>query len=172
MWLTPALLTRMSRCWSNASSAASAMALTLSAELTSTICTSACGPRSAASVPAASALRSAIITRAPSAMNLRTMPAPKPEAPPVTIAVLPLSLIGSPVPCRHRLQHREAAQRLHALFAAVPGFADAAEGKLDAAAGAVIVDEDLPRADGFGKPHLPPPVGGPDAGDETVAGAV
>ena len=67
---------------------------------------------------------------------------------------------------RHRLQHAEPVQRFQALLAAVAGFADAAERQLDAAAGAIIVDEHLAGADTLGEPHLPAAIGGPDAGDE------
>src|SRR6059058_2222466 len=42
-----------------------------------------------------------------------------------------------------RLQRREAVQRLEALLAAVARVLDAAERQLDAAAGAVVVDEHL-----------------------------
>ena len=52
------------------------------------------------------------------------------------------------------------------------GLAGAAEGQLDAAAGPVIVDEHLARADRLGEAHLPPAIGGPDAGDEAKVGAV
>ena len=68
-------------------SASAAMALTLASLETST-CT-ALAPTSFAIASAASPLMSAIITRAPSATNFRTIPAPNPEAPPVTIARLP-----------------------------------------------------------------------------------
>ena len=76
------------------------------------------------------------------------------------------------MPRRDRLQRRETVQRLETLFAAVARFADAAERQLDAAARAVIVEEHLPRAQRLGEPHLPPPVGGPDASHEAVAGPV
>jgi hypothetical protein len=46
----------------------------------------------------------------------------------------------------HGLQHREAVQRLEALLAPVAAALDAPEGQLDAAAGAVVVDEDLAAA--------------------------
>ena len=45
---------------------------------------------------AAAALMSATITRAPSAANFRAIPAPKPDPAPVTIAVLPSSLMAGP----------------------------------------------------------------------------
>ena len=45
----------------------------------------------------------------------------------------------------------EAVERLEALLAAVAGVADAAEGQLDAAAGAVVVDEDLAGAERCGR---------------------
>src|ERR1700722_7969637 len=51
-------------------------------------------------------------------------------------------------------------------------FAHAAERQLDAAAGAVIVEEHLPRAQHLGEPHLAPAVAGPDASHEAVAGPV
>ncbi len=52
------------------------------------------------------------------------------------------------------------------------GFADPAEGQLDAAAGAVIVHEDLAAADLARQPQLARAVAGPDAGDQPVFGTV
>ena len=49
---------------------------------------------------------------------------------------------------------------------------DAAERQLDAAAGAVVVDEHLAAAQRPRHPHLPGAVAGPDAGDQAVLGAV
>ena len=57
-------------------------------------------PSSSAIASAASAFTSAIITRAPSARNFRAIPAPKPEAPPVTSAVLPSSRMAVPLPAQ------------------------------------------------------------------------
>src|SRR5688572_29266915 len=115
---------------------------------------------------------SAIITRAPSSRNFRAIPAPKPEAPPVTSAVLPSSRMSFPMMRGDRLQPREAVERLKSLLAAVARQADAAEGQLDAAAGAVVVEKDLARPQPARQPHRPAAVAGPDRGDEAVAGAV
>src|SRR5580704_14723189 len=79
---------------------------------------------------------------------------------------------ASAVPRRDRLQRRETVQRLETLFPAMPRFTDSAERQLDAATRAVIVEEHLPRAQRLGEPHLPPPVRGPDASHEAVAGPV
>ena len=59
-------------------------------------------PRTPAIASAAAASMSAIITRAPSAWNFAAIPAPKPEAPPVTSAVLFSSRMAIPsrYPCR------------------------------------------------------------------------
>src|SRR6188472_1246333 len=73
---------------------------------------------------------------------------------------------------RDRLQRREAVERLEALLAAVARVLHAAEGQLDAAARAVVVDEDLAAAQRPRHPHLPAAVAGPHARDETVPGAV
>ena len=58
---------------------------------------------------------------------------------------------GSAVPGGDGLQAGEAVERLEALLAAVAGVADAAERQLDAAAGAVVVEEDLPGAQPRGR---------------------
>src|SRR6185312_11466472 len=63
-------------------------------------------------------------------------------------------------------------ERLEALLAAVAGALDAAERQLDAAAGAEIVDEDLPGFERPRKAQLPPAILRPDAGDEAVGRAV
>ena len=60
-------------------------------------------PEPITSAAAASAFTSAIITRAPSARNFRAIPAPKPEAPPVTSAVLPSSRMARGLPARRRV---------------------------------------------------------------------
>ena len=51
-------------------------------------------------------------------------------------------------------------------------FTDSSERQLDAAAGAVIVEEHLACAQRLGEPHLPPPVGRPDPGHEAVTGPI
>src|SRR5450755_1211178 len=91
----PALLTRM---WSppNRSCAASIIALTSAAFETSTFRLRASAPSAAATRSPPAASQSAINTRAPSATNFAAMPAPKPEPPPVTIAILPSSLMSIP----------------------------------------------------------------------------
>src|SRR3954447_8010475 len=71
-----------------------------------------------------------------------------------------------------RLRGRELVEGLEALLAAVAGFLDPAEGQLDAAAGAVGVDEDLAAAHRPRDPRRAPGVAGPDAGDEAVGRAV
>src|SRR6476659_1602795 len=55
----------------------------------------------------------------------------------------------------HRLQRREAVQRLETLFASVPGMLDAAERQLDAPACAVVVHEHLPALHRAGHAKLP-----------------
>src|SRR5512147_2075457 len=65
-----------------------------SARATSTV--SATAPVACATRCAAAASRSATITRAPSATNLRTMPSPNPEPPPVTMVALPCSRMVCP----------------------------------------------------------------------------
>src|SRR6202034_887735 len=79
---------------------------------------------------------------------------------------------ASAVPGRDRLQCRETVQRLESLFAAVTRFAHASEWQLTAPARALIVEEHLARAQRLGEPHLPPPVGRPDTGNQTVAGPI
>src|SRR5918994_1857465 len=59
-----------------------------------------------------------------------------------------------------------------ALFAAVPALFEAAEGELDAAAGAVGVDVDLTGAQLVGEPVSRGDVAGPDGGDQAVVRAV
>src|SRR5690349_24361834 len=78
----------------------------------------------------------------------------------------------STVPHRDRLDLAEMVQPLEPLLAAVAGVLDPAEGQLDAAAGAVIVDEDLPGLERAGEPHLPAAVARPGARDQPVGRAV
>src|SRR3954468_5800080 len=89
-----------------------------------------------------------------------------------TASEAPDHAAASPVVHHDGLRGREFVQRLEALLAAVAGALDAAEGQLDAAAGAEAVDEDLAAAHGAGDPHRAPGVAGPDAGDEAVGRAV
>src|SRR5262245_59344252 len=63
-------------------------------------------------------------------------------------------------------------ERLEALLAPMARALDAAEGQLDAAAGAEIVDEDLARFERAGEAQLAPAIPRPDAGDEPVGRAV
>src|SRR5882672_2381147 len=167
----PALLTRMSRP-PKRSKAASIIAFTSTARVTSQPIH--CVPVASATRRALPSSRSAISTFAPSAANLATMPSPKPEPPPVTIAVLPCSLIVLPssmVDC-NGLQGREAVQRLEALFASMARSFHAAKRQLDPAARAVVVDEHLAALQGPCHAKLPRAVARPHACDETVHGAV
>src|SRR6185369_3810118 len=176
VWPMPALFTNMSRP-PKSSSAVSTMAATSLSTVTSAVTLCAILPREAATRSPAAPSRSAMRTQAPSATNLRAMPSPKPEPPPVTIAVLPASLtmespLRSAVEYRHGLQGRKAVERLEALFPTVARALDAAEGQLHAAAGAIIVDEDLTGADGALHPELPAAIPRPDPGDEAIGRAI
>ena len=82
------------------SSAVSIISRTSVALLTSTRSARARAPSAAAVSSALSRSRSAISTCAPSATNLAQMPAPKPDAPPVTMATLFFSLMGCLLPVR------------------------------------------------------------------------
>src|SRR5690606_9429033 len=73
---------------------------------------------------------------------------------------------------RDGLQGGEGVERLEPFLATMARPADAAEGQLYPARRAVVVDEDLSGPQPLGQPHLPPAVGGPDARDEAVVGAV
>src|SRR3989442_635818 len=123
---------------------------------------------------AAASSRSAITTFAPSATNLRTMPSPKPEPPPVTMAILSLSLtcVSSTVVDRDGLQRREAIERLEALLAPVARMLDAAERQLDAAAGAIVVDEHLAAVQPLGHAQRAAAVARPHAGHQAERSAV
>src|SRR5512147_2488881 len=85
------------------------------------------------------------------------------------IRLAPLIRAGASAGCalavqqHDRLQRREAVERLEALLAAVARRFHAAERQLDAAAGAVVVDENLAAADRARHPQLPPAVARPDA---------
>src|ERR1035441_901482 len=92
-WPTPALLTRMWRP-PNRSYAASIIALTSAATVTSARTPSAAAPSFAAARSAPSPSRSATTTLAPSATNFLAMPSPKPEAAPVTRAIFAASRIA------------------------------------------------------------------------------
>ena len=72
----------------------------------------------------------------------------------------------------HRLQRREAVQRLEALLAAVARVLDAAEGQLDAAARAVVVDEDLAALELARHAQRAAAVARPHAGHQAVGRAV
>src|SRR5690606_1244618 len=63
-------------------------------------------------------------------------------------------------------------ERLEALLAAVAGTLEAAEGKLDAAAGAIAIDEDLAGANALGDAMLARAVLRPGLGDEAVVGGI
>src|SRR5215213_2929306 len=67
---------------------------------------------------------------------------------------------------RNRLGRCKAVEGFKALLAAVARTLDATERQLDSAAGAVIVDEDLPRVDGARQAELPGAVAGPDSTDK------
>src|SRR6185503_1433730 len=81
-------------------------------------------------------------------------------------------VIPSPMKQRHGLQCRETVERFKTLFPSVARALDAAEGQLDAAAGAVIVDEDLAGGNGAREAQLAAAVASPDAADEAIRGAV
>src|SRR5690606_9183420 len=61
---------------------------------------------------------------------------------------------------------------LEALFSAVAGTHEAPERQLDAPAGAIGIDEDLPCAHPLGHPVLARTLHGPYAGDQAVVGSV
>src|SRR5690348_5010957 len=177
-WPMPALLTRTSRL-PKRSTAAATIACTSRAFVTSARTPTAFLPSAAAARSAPAPSRSATTTFAPSATNFLAMPSPNPDAAPVTTAIFPSSRMASPlgktasaVLDRDRLQRREAVQRLEPLLATVPGMLDAAERQLDAAAGAVVVDEDLAAPQRPRHPERAAAVARPDAGDEAVLGAV
>src|SRR5437762_12183021 len=73
---------------------------------------------------------------------------------------------------RHRLQRREPIERLEPLFAAVARALDAAERQLDAAAGAVVVDEHLAALQRVRHAHLAAAVACPYTRDKAVRRAV
>src|SRR4029453_4313120 len=73
---------------------------------------------------------------------------------------------------RNRLGRCKAVEGFKALLAAVARTLDAAERQFDSAAGAVIVDEDLPRVNGAREAELPPAVAGPDSTDKAEGRAV
>src|SRR6185295_15485332 len=73
---------------------------------------------------------------------------------------------------RHRLERREAVQRLEALLAAVARALDAAEWQLDASAGPVVVDEHLAAAQAPRHAQGPAAVARPDAGHQPVGRAI
>src|SRR5215470_258428 len=183
-WVVPALLTTTSirpnaSCARPISAATSASTATLPARNTAL-------PEAAVisrvTRSPASALRSLRTRRAPSCANRRAIPSPNPEPAPVTIATLPASLTwtrpdasrcpGSPVAQHDRLERRAAVQRFEALLAAVAGMLDAAERKLDAAAGAETVDEHLPAADRARHAQLSAAVCGPHSGHQPEVGGV
>src|SRR5436190_16775439 len=181
-WPMPALLTRMSRP-SKRSIAVRTIASTSAAFVTSARTPAASRPSESATRIAPSPSRSATTTRAPSATNFLAMPSPNPDAAPVTMAIFPASRMRAPfvvnvgevasaVMDRDRLQRREAVQRLEALLATVTRVLDAAERQLDAAAGAVVVDEHLPALQGARHSQRAAAVSRPDAGDEAVLRSV
>src|SRR5471032_2849166 len=153
------------------------------------VCQSAClvtSPGTAIALPpltaislatrsAAAPLRSFTTTFAPSRANVFAIPSPNPDPPPVTIAVLPCSLMSSPILAMldgDGLKHRESIQRFEAFFAAVARMFDAAERQFNAAARTIIVDEHLPRTYLAGNAHLPAAIACPDAGDQPEVRAV
>ena len=143
--------------------------------VTSTRNARAAAPAAAATSSAPSKLMSATMTCAPSATNFLTMPAPNPDPPPVTMATLSGSLmvlLPQSWLDRHGLQHREPVQRLEALLAAVARVLDAAERQLDAAAGAVVVDEHLAALQPARHAQRPAAVARPYAGHQAIGRAV
>jgi hypothetical protein len=73
---------------------------------------------------------------------------------------------------RDRLRPRECEQPLEALLAAVARELPAAERQLDAAAGAITVDEHLSAANRARHPQLPRAVARPHAGHEPEGRAI
>src|SRR6185312_4818681 len=133
----------------------------------------ASAPISPATRSARLALRSATTIFAPSSAKRLAMPSPKPDAAPVMTATLSFSrMLVSPMVEDDRLGCRHVVERLEAFFAAMAGALEAAEGKFDAAAGTVAIDEHLARANPLGNTVLAAAVAGPDAGNQPVVGAV
>lgn len=65
-----------------------------------------------------------------------------------------------------------ALQALEAFFATMAGAPHPTEGQLDAACGAIVIDEHLTTADTLGQAQLTPSIAGPDAGTETEVGGI
>src|SRR5579859_6326264 len=151
-----------------------AIAETDSADETSACTANAALPSSCASAAALSRSRSAIATAAPSCTKRLTIPAPKPEAPPVTSAQRPprRAASASAMMRNHRLERGERVQRRHAFLAAVAGAADAAERQLDPAAGAVIVEEHLTRLEPLRDAQEPRTIARPHARHQAVGRSV
>src|ERR1700728_1501659 len=127
-------------------------------------------PNSFASFCAASSLRSAIATRAPSWAKRRAMPSPKPDAPPVTIATFPGS--RSAMEGGHRFYPAEGIERFKAFFPAMAGAADAAERQFHTARRAVIVHEHLARPHRARQTHGATAIARPHPGDQPVGRAI
>src|SRR6185312_11994955 len=126
-------------------------------------------PISPATRSARLALRSATTIFAPSSAKRLAMPSPKPDAAPVMTATLSFSrMLVSPMVEDDRLGCRHVVECLETLFAAVAGALEAAEGKFDAAAGAVAVDKNLARAHPLGHAVLAAAIPGPYAGNQPV----
>jgi hypothetical protein len=113
-WPMPALLMSSAR---NARTR-HRISFTSSARLTST--RSHRAPVASATRFAAASSRSAISTFAPSATNFLTMPSPKPEPPPVTMAALPCSRMGCSLQKRTEGDYRAARRRRQAASGAAP----------------------------------------------------
>src|SRR5471030_286735 len=114
-------------------------------------------------------LRSFTTTVAPSRANVFAIPSPNPDPPPVTIAVLPCSLMSSPLLAMldgDGFKHRKSIQRFEAFFSAVARMFDATERQFHAPARTVVIDEHLPRTHLAGNTHLPSAIACPDAGNQ------
>src|SRR5674476_122444 len=73
---------------------------------------------------------------------------------------------------RHHFHRSTTVKRFEALLAAVAGSLHTSEGKLNAAASAVVVDENLPGLDLVREPQPAAEITGPDAGSQAEGGAV
>src|SRR6478672_3293207 len=80
--------------------------------------------------------------------------------------------IGSTVPVNKRLRRAHLFEREKSLLASVPALLHAAERQLDAAAGAVAVDEHLAAANGLRYALLPSAVLRPHGGKQAIVGTV
>src|SRR5450759_5153383 len=85
-----------------------------------------------------------------------------------------IGLVGSMLAMleRHRLERGKAVQRFQPLLTTIAGGFDTTKGQLNAAASAVVVDEDLAAADAPLHPELAPTVRRPDPCHQTKMGGI